>query len=678
MAARYRTMTTMLAWMACMTMPAWATVLPFDTITGAANYNAMPQAYGDYVSSTSDANGEYLEGNGWTPDIKVEYAASTTTVGGEEVGYLGWWGGATYRLGDEPNWGSWTYTFTPNAGYGVQVNSFEFNDYPGWPNSELTETLDWNLWGGSVGGVLLANAQSVMVTGGEILPVTTGASAYNGPVVLEINHVSGNMDGDIGLDSLNFDQVPKPASPRFPMLTHWAPAVPNTLPNPGYLQTVYDPAYHVNITRISDPTAFGFPNGSGQLQHQYSKIQAWNADMSKVLIGFTHVLNADDYSIYKDIATTGYYPMDGRWSNVDPDIRYFGYGNNLMKINIETNRVEAIHYFPGYEVTIGPWEGNISADDRYVVITNSAGDKASIYDIESDAVLATRAFAGAGIDWASVTPSGDYVAVSNNQSGHTELYDLDFNYLRDLTNDQQHADFAVDADGNEVFVQVIPLSMTRLDNGETTDLIRDATLCGWEHANPNISGHISGRNFDFPGWAIVSTPTLMCGNGNGCYTATDVFAIKLDDSQTIRHYGHSRASSQYASAATVSPDGQKIIFTTDWGYQGTGGGDLVAYAVEVVGNADFDSDGDVDGADFLAWQRGFGATSDATPQQGDANADFQVDAEDFAIWQAGFAGNEWNAIVYSFSVPEPDSFMLMILVSGLVAPLGRLHRVERA
>ena len=37
------------------------------------------------------------------------------------------------------------------------------------------------------------------------------------------------------------------------------------------------------------------------------------------------------------------------------------------------------------------------------------------------------------------------------------------------------------------------------------------------------------------------------------------------------------------------------------------------------GSADFDADGDVDGADFLTWQRGFGVGT--TKVQGDANAD---------------------------------------------------------
>jgi hypothetical protein len=51
--------------------------------------------------------------------------------------------------------------------------------------------------------------------------------------------------------------------------------------------------------------------------------------------------------------------------------------------------------------------------------------------------------------------------------------------------------------------------------------------------------------------------------------------------------------------------------------------------------ADFDGDAFVDGADFLAWQRGFG-NANPTLADGDANADRAVDAADLAVWQMQF------------------------------------------
>jgi hypothetical protein len=55
----------------------------------------------------------------------------------------------------------------------------------------------------------------------------------------------------------------------------------------------------------------------------------------------------------------------------------------------------------------------------------------------------------------------------------------------------------------------------------------------------------------------------------------------------------------------------------------------------IVPTGDFTGDGAVDGADFLAWQRGFGSVNPA-PADGDANFDGTVDAADLAEWQMQF------------------------------------------
>lgn len=81
-------------------------------------------------------------------------------------------------------------------------------------------------------------------------------------------------------------------------------------------------------------------------------------------------------------------------------------------------------------------------------------------------------------------------------------------------------------------------------------------------------------------------------------------------------------------------------------------------------SADFDDDGDVDGRDFLAWQRGFGKV-DATLADGDANGDSMVDAEDLAIWQSQHAGNE--NLSASHAVPEPSSALLALWAIALAA-----------
>ena len=53
---------------------------------------------------------------------------------------------------------------------------------------------------------------------------------------------------------------------------------------------------------------------------------------------------------------------------------------------------------------------------------------------------------------------------------------------------------------------------------------------------------------------------------------------------------------------------------------------------------DFNSDGDVDGGDFLALQRGLGIQTNALAGNGDANSDGAVGMDDFNLWMSGYTG----------------------------------------
>jgi hypothetical protein len=86
-------------------------------------------------------------------------------------------------------------------------------------------------------------------------------------------------------------------------------------------------------------------------------------------------------------------------------------------------------------------------------------------------------------------------------------------------------------------------------------------------------------------------------------------------------------------------------------------------------DADFDGDGDIDGADFLAWQRGLGTTGTATPQQGDSDGDMDVDGADLANWRSQF-----GPVGGAAAVPEPAS--LVTLAVGALLLLGRRRRAR--
>jgi hypothetical protein len=90
----------------------------------------------------------------------------------------------------------------------------------------------------------------------------------------------------------------------------------------------------------------------------------------------------------------------------------------------------------------------------------------------------------------------------------------------------------------------------------------------------------------------------------------------------------------------------------------------------VEATADFDGDGDVDGADFLSWQSGYGAAGPNLEGQGDANGDGAIDALDLAAWQSQYLAMPSGAV----GVPEPTSALLSLVLAGIGFSAGRQMR----
>jgi hypothetical protein len=186
-----------------------ATVLTFD---GLGTNTPMPAFYGSYVTDV----GQGIErGNGFTPNVVVDFIPN---------------GGNGFETYNDPDWraaqldgipgtGSFDIVFTPEEGYGVLVNSFEFDDYADWPTPPTGHTFDWSLIGNDT---TLAGATGVVVpsdmtydpTGADNLVINTGmTSPFFGPVTLRIVPTAGDPY-DRAIDDVNFDQavVPEPAS----------------------------------------------------------------------------------------------------------------------------------------------------------------------------------------------------------------------------------------------------------------------------------------------------------------------------------------------------------------------------------------------------------------------------------------------------------------------------------
>ena len=72
------------------------------------------------------------------------------------------------------------------------------------------------------------------------------------------------------------------------------------------------------------------------------------------------------------------------------------------------------------------------------------------------------------------------------------------------------------------------------------------------------------------------------------------------------------------------------------------------------GDSDFDLDGEVDGQDFLAWQRSFGLNGSASRSDGDADSDGDVDSADLSIWELEYLSAEPSAAPLALAVEESE------------------------
>ncbi|QEG33383.1 hypothetical protein [Bythopirellula goksoeyrii] len=98
-------------------------------------------------------------------------------------------------------------------------------------------------------------------------------------------------------------------------------------------------------------------------------------------------------------------------------------------------------------------------------------------------------------------------------------------------------------------------------------------------------------------------------------------------------------------------------------------------AAEPYANADFDNDGNVDGRDFVLWQRGFGITGGAIPIDGDADKNGVVNSMDLAFWSQQY-GDSSSAILSGIPliIPEPSTglfSMAFLLLVPLVLNFSR-------
>jgi predicted outer membrane repeat protein len=103
--------------------------------------------------------------------------------------------------------------------------------------------------------------------------------------------------------------------------------------------------------------------------------------------------------------------------------------------------------------------------------------------------------------------------------------------------------------------------------------------------------------------------------------------------------------------------------------------DIGAYELQHVSSADFDSDGKVDGTDFLAWQRGFGIAGAHRPD-GNSDDDDDVDASDLAVWEATFGPLATTSWTVAAALSPPIARPMVASAATELPPARRFQRFD--
>ncbi|OGO15115.1 MAG: hypothetical protein A2Z14_17990 [Chloroflexi bacterium RBG_16_48_8] len=381
------------------------------------------------------------------------------------------------------------------------------------------------------------------------------------------------------------------------------------IPMPAKGETVIDPNFGLGIIRITDKELDGHSRFDRMvLTPEYSRSAIENADRSKILLMheeyYIYIYDAHTFQLLKrlsqyDGGTIPAHTESGnepRWDATDPNAFYYVRGMRFLKYDLSTDTSTLIHDFE-IEYPDGWWlgndvEGEPSMDARYwgFFVRGSPPEYpdwdrfvAFTYDLQTDTILGElKEDNPYGVDpggnTISISPYGDRVIIEHFWPTPTTSYNLDFTDPVQLGHDG-HSDLGIDAEGNQVHVikddanDVI--AMLDLRTGKRTNLVRLPVTGSWD-TEPGM--HISGNNYNKPGWAVVSTS----GGGSGTWAYHQIYMVELKENPRIWRIAHTHATSyDYwgSPKATINRDGTRIYFGSNW--NAGEAADLNTYMIEL-------------------------------------------------------------------------------------------------
>lgn len=357
-------------------------------------------------------------------------------------------------------------------------------------------------------------------------------------------------------------------------LLHAPPAI--MVPSAGTTYT--DPIFGTPIKRITDAVntrdnADGTKNLSF-IVNEYPPVCPFNKDGTLLLLqhqGYYGLYTGDGHyldDLPREIIASG----EPRWSRTDPRVVYFKAGNTLKACDVLSKTIKVVRVFSEYYKISGRgesdmcWDGDhivLVGDDRYIfVYTISTGTKGAWLDTNFKSFDSVYISAD---DQVTVT----WAASGTGRLQGIELFDKNMKFLRQIARAGGHMDMGRDTNGDAVAVWASAADPTPLcPNGVVKIRLADGKQTCLLTPDWNLAFHIS---CDDNGHALVSTYRPDESKPWAPYT-NELIWLTLDGSAKPERLAHHRSlpfnTYNWQSKASVSRDGSKIVFSSNFGVQG--------------------------------------------------------------------------------------------------------------
>jgi hypothetical protein len=358
----------------------------------------------------------------------------------------------------------------------------------------------------------------------------------------------------------------------------------------GYLVPATDTKFGSKVVKVSNPNhaipGLGLTWGNVAIHH-YSIDQAWNADQTLLALdrGTKPKVFLDGRTYEPLMARPA--PGDVRWHPRRPDDMIFVAQRAIGLWNVRTNTVTVLKSFADYrDASFGDHKGNPSDDGTMIAVTAIRSDGKRVvfaYNLETgrkypDIDVSKEHKVG----HTTISPTGSYIIVYSRPTAlHRSRSRRIFTTAGDLRQNWTeyerpgHGDFAIDRNGDEVFIgrsKSLPerwqIIARRLVDGQVSIL-----------SPPCLASHVSKRNLQDPDW-IFATFTLKDPRPGFAPYAGEIAAISMDGKQEVRRLvEHHSVPNGYLTEphGCPSPDGRRVIFASNWGDKD---GPIAAYVAE--------------------------------------------------------------------------------------------------